>query len=275
MTVGKGVEQGGPGPVIPAREAGDLIASADEHPVLAARIHGPLHCGGILRARRNPVMLRAGAGSGMHPRWCSASLLMQRPPVWEGYLKAAPVLAPGRDDQRAAVLKRIARPSVEPLSYEQERGPALLAPPLHLDHPPGPDDAACVHDPLALARGTSALAGLGQRGLERHGRGSSLTPGSRAAPTPTAGTTGRAGRMCGIWATPLNTPQRRHGRAIRLGGSNARCQGAGHVRQPEGPVVGGASLPQTAVPRASNFNPRKLGARSARFRAALPETGLR
>jgi hypothetical protein len=51
MPVGKGVEQGGPGPVIPAREAGDLIASDAESSILAARIHGPLHCEGILRAR--------------------------------------------------------------------------------------------------------------------------------------------------------------------------------------------------------------------------------
>jgi hypothetical protein len=101
MTVRKGVEQGGPGPMIPAREAGDLITSADEHSILAARIHGPLYYGGILRARSKPVMLRAGAGSGMHHRGCSASLLVQRPPVGERYLRGG---ADHLDLQRSSLL---------------------------------------------------------------------------------------------------------------------------------------------------------------------------
>jgi hypothetical protein len=89
MTVGKGLEQGGPRAVIPAREAGDLIASADEHSILAARIHEPLHYAGILRARANSVMLQQGVGSGMPYRWCSASLLVQRPLGRGGGLRAA------------------------------------------------------------------------------------------------------------------------------------------------------------------------------------------
>src|ERR1700675_5128943 len=47
---------------------------------------------------------------------------------------------------------------VNPFSYEQERGPARLAPPLDLDQPPSPDDAAGVHDLLTLAGRTPALA---------------------------------------------------------------------------------------------------------------------
>jgi hypothetical protein len=80
MAVGLGVEQGGPGPVIPAREAGDLIARDAERSILATRIHGPLHCEGILRARANSVMLHARGGDGMHCRWCSASRMVRGPP---------------------------------------------------------------------------------------------------------------------------------------------------------------------------------------------------
>ena len=42
MTIGQGIKQSGPGPVISAREAGDLIASDAERSILPARIHGSL-----------------------------------------------------------------------------------------------------------------------------------------------------------------------------------------------------------------------------------------
>jgi hypothetical protein len=41
MTVGKGVEQGGPGPVIPAREADDLIGHAAGRPISRVATHQP------------------------------------------------------------------------------------------------------------------------------------------------------------------------------------------------------------------------------------------
>ena len=80
MPVGMGLEQGGPGPAIPARDAGDLIASDDEYSSLAARIHEPSRYGSILRARANPVILRTGGAEDMHHCWCSASRMVHGPP---------------------------------------------------------------------------------------------------------------------------------------------------------------------------------------------------
>jgi hypothetical protein len=81
---------------------------------------------------------------------------------------------------------------------------------------------------------------------------------SRAEPTPTGGTTGRSGGMYGIWATPLSTPQRDTGASSGSVGPTPDARGRDACVNQRTPVVGGASLPQTAAPWASNYNPRKL-----------------